>query len=133
MSFDSFTDERDTGQQMQNSGLDTNTLIIVVVVTVFGSYILILFAIVMVFVFCFVRCNNGKCKLTRKTRVKCPERFSRGADKICSYFHCCSCCDQACDNDELMFWIEMVVLAVVCFPFALCCLVLWGLLTGGSK
>lgn len=119
-----------------DGGSSPFTSIGAIIAYIFIGYFLLLFSIVALFCICFVRCNcecinccsikfcyRFKCspKLTRKQRVKCPTFVNKASKKACDQF--CSCCD---DPHELTFWIEVVILAILCFPFALCCLVLYA-------
>ena len=111
-------------------------------IILFVLYILLLPTVIAVFVFCFVRfnCNCVKCcglkgcyqlkcsslKCVRKPRVGCPKAVSNTATIFCN--KCCPCCSDidTWDSGELGFWIEIVLLVIICFPFALCLIVLFA-------
>ena len=119
-----------------------------IVVYIFVGYFAILFLIVALFCACFVHCNctcanccnssycfRPKCspKILRKQRLKinCPSSVATKtktlqqtftADRFCP---CCSDIDM-CDSDELAFWTEVVILVILCLPFAICLVVLYA-------
>lgn len=128
------TDQEDNQQSV--------ALIIGIVCGIFGLYILFLSVIVAVFIFCFVRfnCKCVQCcgvkgcykldcsamKCVRRPRVQCPKSVSDTATIFCNKL--CPCCSNidTWDSGELGFWIEIVLLGIVCFPFALCFLALYA-------
>ena len=123
-----------------NDGISSTAVIIIVIsVGVVGGYFLLLFLIVVTLVFCFVRfnCQWAKCKCdpkcSRKARLRCPKSVEDNICNCCGIMckTCCPCCYHIneCDNEELGFWIEIVLLGILCFPFALCCVILWAVST----
>lgn len=116
-------------------------------VYVFVGYFTILGCIVALFCVCFVRCNctstqccnssfcfRLKCspQILRKQRfkIKCPSSVATKVDTLQTFTaeKCCLCCSDIdqCDSDELAFWTEMVILTILCLPFAICLLVLYA-------
>ena len=139
-----------SGNSDENT-LSVTNIIITVCVVVFGSYILLLTAIIGTLICCFARfdcqckeccglpyCYKGSCspRCTKKARIGCPKLVKDNVSVCCSYTvrNFCPCCSNPdnWDSGEFEFWIEIVLLAVVCFPFALCILVLWAILTSRS-
>ena len=121
-----------------------------IIVYIFVGYFTIVFSIVAIFCVCFVHCNctcaqccnssyclRPKCspRILRKQRLKvnCPRSVATKADAIetLACDKCCPCCSDidACDNDELAFWTELVILFILCLPFAICLLVLYAYTT----
>ena len=117
---------REKRQSGNNSGgLDSSTVIAISVVTVLGCWLLMVIALIILFVFCFVTCDKERCR-PKITRKPCS---SDVAQKCCE-----SCIDRCCVNDnDIAFWATLILLAVVCFPFAVCCLVLYGLTSAGGQ
>ena len=119
-------------------GIDPKTVIVVSVVVV-GGYFLFLFSILATLLFCFVRfnCRCAKCKCdpkcSKKPRLRCTKNVEDNVWYCCSagFKLCCPCCSNVdeWDSGELGFWIEIVILGVLCFPFALCCVILCALAT----
>ena len=138
LAVDEETDE-DDGNIATSIGL--------VIVYIFVGYFFVLFCIVAIFCVCFVRCNctcvkccnssycmRPKCspKLlrTQRFKIKCPQSVSTRADTLysASLEKCCPCCSDidACDSDELAFWTEIVILVILCLPFAICFIVIYA-------
>ena len=135
--------KRATSNNNENN-LDITTIVIIVVLT-FGGYLTFISAVVGTLIFCFVRfncqceqccglscCYRATCapKCVRKARISCPKAVEDNVSKCCATMvrSCCPCCSNVddWDSEELGFWIEIVILAICCFPFALCCLVLYA-------
>ena len=130
-------------QASNNNNQDDSNLGVVIGVSVgiIGGYFLILFLLVTTLIFCFVRfnCQPEECKCnpkcSRKPRLRCPKNVEDNVCYCCgaAVKLCCPCCSNVdeWDSGELGFWIEIVILGLFCFPFALCLLVLWALATSG--
>jgi hypothetical protein len=118
-----------------------------IVVYIFVGYFAILSAIVALFCVCFVHCNctcvhccnssfcfRLKCspKILRKQRLKinCPSSVATKTNALQQTFSdkCCPCCSDIdmCDSDELAFWTEVVILVILCLPFAICFVALYA-------
>lgn len=140
-------------QASSNNDMDNNTLIIIISVSVvvFSLYFLLIAAIIGSLIICFTRfncqykeccglphCYKATCspRCTKKARVTCPKLVRDNLRVCCAYTArcCCPCCSRPDDWDsgEFEFWIEIVILAVVCSPFALCCLIIWAIFTSRS-
>ena len=138
LSCDCHTDDDSSAivrrQVSNDSSLNTTTIIIVCVV-VFGVYFLILATIIGSLLICFTRCNKDKRSLrcSRKPRLSCPKLVEDNVSACCSSCvkYCCPCCSNPdnWDSGELGFWIEIVILGILCLPFALCLLILWAIAT----
>ena len=133
---------RQASNNNNQGGVDTTTVIAVSVVVV-GGYFLLLFLLVITLIFCFVRfncqCVDGctcKPKCSKKPRLRCSKTVEDNVCYCCSraFKICCPCCSNIdeWDSGELGFWIEIVILGILCFPFALCCVILWALATSGN-
>ena len=117
-----------------NEGSVNITTVIIVVAVVFGTYFLILGSLIGSALFCFVRCGDGcKPRCTRKPRLACPKKVEDNVAVCCTYAcgYLCPCCSNPdnWDSGELAFWIEIVILGILCLPFGICCLVLYAIST----
>ena len=119
-----------------------------IVLYIFVGYFALLSVIVALFCVCFVHCNctcaqccnssfcfRLKCspKIRRKQRLKinCPSSVASKTNtlqQMCTADKCCPCCSDIdmCESDELAFWTEVVILVILCLPFAICLVVLYA-------
>lgn len=143
--------EEETSTSSTVSGEEDSSSVAVtaglIVLYVFVGYFTILACIVALFCICFVHCNcvctqccnssfcfRLKCspQILRKQRfkIKCPSSVATKVDTLQTFTaeKCCVCCSDidTCDSDELAFWTEMVILIILCLPFAICLLALYA-------
>ena len=136
---DSLLVRRQTNSGDTDQGGVDSVLVITLCVVLIGGYFIALFLILLTLIYCFVRfnceCTESKCKCnpkcTRRPRVRFPKNVEDNVSVCCGkgckiFCPCCSNFDEF-DSGELGFWIEIVLLGILCFPFALCFVVLWAL------